>query len=129
MIAHTFAAREGNQIRVDGLNQEEATRMRTCDTYRAQTIPIQTSLEGNLTQLNASHHRGAQGVHLMRRCYDPDVVVPPSARFPPLRESLGVAPENGACEADFDFSWTCLNVSVDRSGRIARDSRRPHMPP
>ena len=103
VIAHTFAAREGNQIRVDGLNQEEATRMRTCDTYRAQTIPIQTSLEGNLTQLNASHHRGAQGVHLMRRCYDPDVVVPPSARFPPLRESLGVAPKNGACEADFDL--------------------------
>ena len=101
VIAHTFAAREGNQIRVDGLNQEEATRMRTCDTYRAQTLPIQTFLEGNITQLNRTHHKSAQGVHLMRKCYDRSVVVPPASRYPPLAELLGVAPPIGACEADF----------------------------
>ena len=101
VIAHTFAAREGNQIRVDGLNQEEATRMRTCDTYRAQTLPIQTFLEGNITQLNMTHHKSGQGVRLMRKCYDRSVVVPPASRYPPLAESLGIAPPNGACEIDF----------------------------
>ena len=101
VIAYGFATRDGNNIRVDGLNLEEATRMRTCDAYRATTLPIQATFVGNLTQLNQTHHKSAEWVHLMRKCYDTSVVVPSPARYPPLAESLGVSPANGACEVDF----------------------------
>ena len=83
--------------------------MRTCDTYRSQTLPVQAFLEGNITQLNGTHHKSAQGVHLMRKCYDRAKVTPPPARFPSLAESLGVDPASGACEAD--FSWENLTLT------------------
>ena len=83
--------------------------MRTCDTYRSQTIPVQAFLEGNITQLNGTHHKSAQGVHLMRKCYDRAKVTPPPARFPSLAESLGVEPASGACEA-------CARLPAPRAG-------------
>ena len=44
VIAHTFAAREGNQIRVDGLNQEGLTLTLTLTLTPTLTLTLTLTL-------------------------------------------------------------------------------------
>lgn len=101
VIAHGYVMRDGNNKRVEGVNQYESKRMMNCDKYRQETLPQQLALEGNFSQFNSTHVQSGGVVNLMRKCYDTGVVNTP-AGYPPLEELLGISPPNDVC--DFDFS-------------------------
>ena len=100
VIAHGYVMRDGNNKRVEGVNQYESKRMLNCDKYRQETLPQQIALEGNFSQFNSTHVQSGAVVALMRKCYDTSVVDTP-AGYKDLDELLGISPPNDVCSFDF----------------------------